>query len=60
MNVNMLAMIKSGATRLSIDRVPAFATLSEALPDRLIEQVMPWSTIWRRNGSDLYRLLWCE
>lgn len=36
-NVNMLAMIKSGATRLPIDRVPALAVALNVDPARLLQ-----------------------
>ena len=35
-NVNMLAMIKSGATRLPLDRVPALAVALDVDPARLL------------------------
>lgn len=36
-NVNMLSMIKSGATRLPIDRVPALADALDVDPRRLLQ-----------------------
>lgn len=36
-NVNMLAMIKSGATRLPVDRVPALAEALKVDPARLLQ-----------------------
>ena len=36
-NVNMLAMIKSGATRLPVDRVPALAKALNVDPARLLQ-----------------------
>ncbi len=36
-NVNMLAMIKSGATRLPLDRVPALAEALKVDPARLLQ-----------------------
>src|SRR4051794_16294410 len=36
-NVNMLSMIKSGATRLPIDRVPALAAALDEDPRRLLQ-----------------------
>ena len=36
-NVNMLAMIKSGATRLPVDRVPALAEALNVDPARLLQ-----------------------
>jgi hypothetical protein len=36
-NVNMLAMIKNGATRLPIDRVPALAEALKVDPARLLQ-----------------------
>jgi hypothetical protein len=45
-NVNMLAMIKSGATKLPLDRVPALATALDADPARLFLLALEQSEGW--------------
>jgi hypothetical protein len=41
---------------LSDEKKLSIAALSQTLPDRLIEQAMPWPVISRWNGSLVYWL----